>query len=128
MSISKRFLRAGAKLSICDVVQANLDSAAEKLGLESNRVLTTVCDVRNISEVRKWIEKTIEKFGKLDGAANMAGIIGAKPGPYVEEHSRSIYCQLGARIAFVGIDARNDRRYPLCDDPAAREHSLRLQT
>lgn len=36
-------------------------------------------------------------------------IIGAKPGPYVEEHSRSIYCQLGSRIAFVGIDARTER-------------------
>jgi hypothetical protein len=36
-------------------------------------------------------------------------IIGQKPGPYVEERSRSIYCQLGARIAFVGIDARTER-------------------
>ncbi|KIW03357.1 uncharacterized protein PV09_05565 [Verruconis gallopava] len=38
-----------------------------------------------------------------------AYIIGAKPGPYVEEHSRNIYCQLGARIAFAGIDARTER-------------------
>ncbi|KAF2083257.1 hypothetical protein K490DRAFT_52138 [Saccharata proteae CBS 121410] len=36
-------------------------------------------------------------------------IIGPKPGPYVEERSRSLYCQLGARIAFVGIDARTER-------------------
>ncbi|KAF2741820.1 hypothetical protein M011DRAFT_413781 [Sporormia fimetaria CBS 119925] len=36
-------------------------------------------------------------------------IIGAKPGPYVEEHSRSLYCQLGARVAFCGIDARTER-------------------
>jgi hypothetical protein len=36
-------------------------------------------------------------------------IIGHKPGPYVEERSRSIYCQLGARIAFAGIDARTER-------------------
>ncbi|EOA86755.1 hypothetical protein ACJQWK_08450 [Exserohilum turcicum] len=36
-------------------------------------------------------------------------IIGAKPGPYVEECSRNIYCQLGARIAFAGIDARTER-------------------
>jgi hypothetical protein len=36
-------------------------------------------------------------------------IIGSKPGPYVEEHSRSMYCQLGARIAFLGIDARTER-------------------
>jgi len=36
-------------------------------------------------------------------------IVGRSPGPYVEECSRSIYCQLGARIAFVGIDARTER-------------------
>ncbi|CAN9105922.1 hypothetical protein CC77DRAFT_117894 [Alternaria alternata] len=36
-------------------------------------------------------------------------LIGSKPGPYVEERSRSIFCQLGARIAFAGIDARTER-------------------
>jgi hypothetical protein len=36
-------------------------------------------------------------------------IIGQKPGPYVEERSRSLYCQLGKRIAFLGIDARTER-------------------
>ena len=36
-------------------------------------------------------------------------ILGNKPGPYVEEVSRSLYMQLGARIAFVGIDARTER-------------------
>ncbi|KXT03999.1 hypothetical protein AC578_9268 [Pseudocercospora eumusae] len=36
-------------------------------------------------------------------------IIGSRPGPYVEERSRNIYCQLGKRIALVGIDARTER-------------------
>lgn len=36
-------------------------------------------------------------------------IIGARPGPYVAERSRSIYARLGARIAFFGIDARTER-------------------
>ncbi|PSK55402.1 Alkaline phosphatase D [Elsinoe australis] len=36
-------------------------------------------------------------------------IIGQRPGPYVEEKSRSMYSQLGARMAFVGIDARTER-------------------
>ncbi|KAK4636312.1 hypothetical protein CLAFUW4_01712 [Fulvia fulva] len=36
-------------------------------------------------------------------------IIGTRPGPYVEERSRNIYCQLGKRIAFLGIDARTER-------------------
>ena len=36
-------------------------------------------------------------------------IVGMKPGPYVEERSRSIFCQLGARIGFLGVDARLER-------------------
>ncbi len=36
-------------------------------------------------------------------------IIGAKPGPYVAEHSMNMFTQLGARIAFMGIDARTER-------------------
>ena len=36
-------------------------------------------------------------------------VLGSRPGPYVEERSRSMYCQLGKRIAFAGIDARTER-------------------
>ncbi|KAI1434653.1 hypothetical protein GGR50DRAFT_386205 [Xylaria sp. CBS 124048] len=36
-------------------------------------------------------------------------IIGRKPGPYVAEHSTNIFTKLGARIAFMGIDARTER-------------------
>ncbi|EFX01822.1 transcription factor [Grosmannia clavigera kw1407] len=36
-------------------------------------------------------------------------IIGSKPGPYVAEHSHNMYAKLGARMAFLGIDARTER-------------------
>lgn len=36
-------------------------------------------------------------------------IIGAKPGPYVAEHSFNMYSRLGARLAMMGIDARTER-------------------
>ena len=36
-------------------------------------------------------------------------IIGARPGPYVAERSRSLYMRLGARMALLGIDARTER-------------------
>jgi hypothetical protein len=38
-----------------------------------------------------------------------AYIIGQKPGPYVAEHSRNMFARLGARIGFIGIDARTER-------------------
>ncbi|KAJ5637384.1 Alkaline phosphatase D-like protein [Penicillium lividum] len=36
-------------------------------------------------------------------------IVGKRPGPYVEERSRSLYMRFGKRIAFVGLDARTER-------------------
>ncbi|KAL2067156.1 hypothetical protein VTL71DRAFT_1580 [Oculimacula yallundae] len=56
-------------------------------------------DKRQLENTYVLDEKTIDS----------SYIIGAKPGPYVVEHSRSIYARLGARIAFFGIDARTER-------------------
>lgn len=42
-------------------------------------------------------------------ADDASWIIGARPGPYVEERSRSLYMRLGKRMAFCGIDARIER-------------------
>lgn len=50
-----------------------------------------------------------DSFVMTNDMGDPSYIIGHKPGPYVEERSRSIYCQLGARIAFAGIDARTER-------------------
>ena len=36
-------------------------------------------------------------------------IVGKRPGPYVEERSRSLYMRFGKRIAFMGLDARTER-------------------
>ncbi|KAJ0377418.1 hypothetical protein COL26b_004369 [Colletotrichum chrysophilum] len=36
-------------------------------------------------------------------------IVGTQPGPYVAEHSHNMFARLGARIAFLGIDARTER-------------------
>lgn len=36
-------------------------------------------------------------------------IVGTRPGPYVAEHSMNLFARLGARVAFVGLDARTER-------------------
>lgn len=37
-------------------------------------------------------------------------ILGAKPGPYITQLSRSVFLQLGKQVAFLGIDCRTERR------------------
>ncbi|KAG9503379.1 hypothetical protein J7337_006224 [Fusarium musae] len=53
-------------LAICDV---NVD------GLNKTRELF---DVRSQQQVQNWIDSTVAEFGRLDGAANIAGIAGGK--------------------------------------------------
>lgn len=42
--------------------------------------MTTVVDVRGDYQVTALIQSTVEDFGRLDGAANMAGVIGKHHG------------------------------------------------
>ena len=44
-----------------------------------------------------------------DHVEDQCFILGKRPGPYIEERSRSLYMRLGARIAFLGLDARTER-------------------
>jgi NAD(P)-dependent dehydrogenase (short-subunit alcohol dehydrogenase family) len=46
---------------------------AKKYG---DRLLAVVTDVRQSSQVDNWIEQTVAVFGKLDHAANLAGVVG----------------------------------------------------
>lgn len=41
------------------------------------RIETNVLDVRNDGQVKEWIAGLVEKEGKLDGAANVAGVSGS---------------------------------------------------
>jgi len=36
-------------------------------------------------------------------------LLGAKPGPYINELSRSVFMSLGRKVAFLGLDCRTER-------------------
>ncbi|KAF1353705.1 hypothetical protein BDV97DRAFT_381750 [Delphinella strobiligena] len=36
-------------------------------------------------------------------------LLGASPGPYIHEHSRSVFMFLGRKVAFLGLDCRTER-------------------
>ncbi|CAA9964906.1 hypothetical protein PTMSG1_08265 [Pyrenophora teres f. maculata] len=70
---------------------------------------TTAVDASGEGTTPADIAQLQNTFVMTDDEGDPSYIIGQKPGPYVEERSRNIYCQLGARIAFAGIDARTER-------------------
>lgn len=75
LETSKMLCARGAKVSMADIQETTLFSAAAEIEKAGGQVMATVVDVRSEKEVAEWIEKTVEKFGKLDGAANLAGVL-----------------------------------------------------
>ncbi|KAF2419703.1 NAD(P)-binding protein [Tothia fuscella] len=68
----------GCLLSICDVNGTALAECTKEIAALSSsplNILSTVVDVRKVSDVDSWIDATVAKFGKLDGGINMAGVI-----------------------------------------------------
>ncbi|KAK4500161.1 hypothetical protein PRZ48_008347 [Zasmidium cellare] len=65
----------GAHISLADINPAALEIAISTLPGGPSNHIHSVCDVTSTESVDHWITSTIEKFGRLDGAVNMAGII-----------------------------------------------------
>ncbi|OIW28606.1 BcABA4 [Coniochaeta ligniaria NRRL 30616] len=72
----------GATLSIADANGAALDTAKSAIvsAHPDTKVLTTVLDVRDAAAVEAWMAETESAFGRVDGAANLAGVIGRSIG------------------------------------------------
>lgn len=69
----------GALLSLADISKEALFASKGTLTRPDTHIYVTV-DVRKSESVDAWIKQTVEKFTKLDGAVNMAGVIaGARP-------------------------------------------------
>ena len=75
----------GASVSIADIDDAAIAGTTayfnkgEQVNVD-DRVLIRRVDVSKRAEVDSWIRATVERFGHLDGAANIAGVIGKHHG------------------------------------------------
>lgn len=71
---AKLFLQNGAKIMLVDVNEDSLKNAATEL--QSPNADYCVADVTQSSDVEKYAQKTVDKFGKIDVFFNNAGIEG----------------------------------------------------
>jgi NAD(P)-dependent dehydrogenase (short-subunit alcohol dehydrogenase family) len=74
LATAKLLASRGAIVSLADINENGLKAAIESL-TGSDKHIYTVVDVRHSSSVDAWIQSTVQKLGRLDGAVNMAGII-----------------------------------------------------
>ncbi|KAE8153970.1 hypothetical protein BDV25DRAFT_136340 [Aspergillus avenaceus] len=87
LSVATHLYNAGATLSLADISPAALTTALTTLSADNSnnnnnnpRILTTKVDISSATSVNEWISATVARFGRLDGAANMAGMIGNQHG------------------------------------------------
>ena len=68
----------GASVSLADIQQERLEEVAAniKKSNTNSRVYHKVVNVSKSDEVAAWLDETIKELGPLNGAANMAGVIG----------------------------------------------------
>ena len=74
LATAKLLASRGASTSLADINEDALKAAVKQMTRQDQHMWTCV-DVRCTSSVDGWVESTVERFGKLDGAVNMAGVI-----------------------------------------------------
>ncbi|KAF4989546.1 hypothetical protein FGRMN_9052 [Fusarium graminum] len=80
LATAKVLAQRGATVSIADVDGDAMSSATAYFKENGAKALVSRVDVSQRSEVEGWLDVTVKKYGRLDGAANVAGIIGKHHG------------------------------------------------
>ncbi len=73
-AIALKFAEEGSDIVIGDVNPEALIEAKKELEAKGRSVLAKKVDVTNLDEVQKFIQKTLDKFGKINILINNAGI------------------------------------------------------
>ncbi|KIX96154.1 uncharacterized protein Z520_07932 [Fonsecaea multimorphosa CBS 102226] len=71
--------RGAAGLSLCDINEEALKKVVDQIQAKGVKVTGRRVDVADSDQVDAWIADTVKEFGRLDGAANIAGVE-TKPG------------------------------------------------
>lgn len=81
LATATTLLARGALLGLCDMNQDGMLKLVHDLDEEQKtRLITHAVDIADRSAVASFLQLTKEKFGKIDGIANLAGTAGHKLG------------------------------------------------
>ena len=98
-----RFLEEGAKVVLVDIDRAGLDATHAALG-GHDRVIVAKADVSVEADVERYVQATIEAFGRIDVFFNNAGIEGAVA--HLHEQETAAFDQviaINVRGAWLGM-------------------------
>lgn len=79
----------GAKVAVSDIQEETAQIVVDEITVNSGQAIAIKCDVSKDAEVKAMIDRTVEVYGKLDGAFNNAGIM--MPITYIDDVSEELY-------------------------------------
>lgn len=80
LATAKILSRRDAIVCIADVDPATMESATSYFTEQKVPFTVTRVDVSQRDQVEGWLDSIVDKYGRLDGAANVAGVIGKHHG------------------------------------------------
>ena len=98
LAIARMFAREGARVVICGRKQESLDRAAAEIG---DAVLPLACHVGRAEDIRRLVETTVQRFGKIDILVNNAGTnIAQEPVLGIDEAKFDKMVEINLKSAF----------------------------
>lgn len=98
-----RLLEEGARVILVDLDQAGLDATVRELDA-GDRVLAVQADVASEADVQRYVQATLDRFGRIDVFFNNAGIEG-KVAP-LEQQDTAMFDKviaINVRGAYLGL-------------------------
>jgi NAD(P)-dependent dehydrogenase (short-subunit alcohol dehydrogenase family) len=72
--ISLKFADEGCRVAIADILEDEAEQTAAEVKQKGGEAIVVKCDQSDAPQVKNVVDKTIEKFGKVDILVNAAGI------------------------------------------------------
>ena len=83
-ALARRFVKEGAKVSLCARGEEELEAIGRALEEAGGEIVTVAADVSSEEDVKAWVEATLDRFGRIDALINNASLLGPRVG--IEEY------------------------------------------
>lgn len=75
LATAKLLSARGATLALADISESQLEQAVLSIEANGGTVSATMVDIRDRIQVEDWVQGAVQRFGRMDGAVNLAGVL-----------------------------------------------------
>ncbi|KAK5050574.1 hypothetical protein LTR84_003856 [Exophiala bonariae] len=96
----------GAIVSLSDVNEYGLQNTLKSLPGKNH--IYTLVDVRDAGAIEDWIQRTVKELGRLDGAANFAGVLSWERRNKIQDETEAnwdFHMNVNAKGVFLSVGA-----------------------